>query len=85
MQAGSERVKDTKASNDMLKEASNINRSLFTLGKVVACLFPCARCCFCLRLRYRTLMPSAGDCSYMLPVTCAQRPPLRPVCIEEVV
>ena len=33
-QAGSERVKDTKTSNDTLKEASNINRSLFALGKV---------------------------------------------------
>ena len=34
MQAGSERVKDTKAEKGMLKEASSINRSLFTLGKV---------------------------------------------------
>ena len=35
--AGSERVKDTKASGEMLKETSSINRSLFTLGKVRAC------------------------------------------------
>lgn len=34
MQAGSERVKDTKAEKGMLKEASSINKSLFTLGKV---------------------------------------------------
>lgn len=33
-QAGSERVKDTKAEKGMLKEASSINKSLFTLGKV---------------------------------------------------
>lgn len=33
-QAGSERVKDTKTSNGMLKEAGSINLSLFTLGKV---------------------------------------------------
>ena len=32
-QAGSERVKDTLTSGDTLKEASNINRSLFALGK----------------------------------------------------
>ena len=35
--AGSERVKDTKASGEMLKETSSINRSLFTLGKVGSC------------------------------------------------
>ena len=34
VQAGSERVKDTKAEKGMLKEASSINKSLFTLGKV---------------------------------------------------
>lgn len=33
-QAGSERVKDTKTSNGMLKEAGSINKSLFALGKV---------------------------------------------------
>jgi Kinesin motor domain len=32
--AGSERLRDTKSSGEMLKETSNINRSLFTLGKV---------------------------------------------------
>lgn len=31
--AGSERLRDTKSSGEMLKETSNINRSLFTLGK----------------------------------------------------
>lgn len=36
LQAGSERVKDTKAEKGMLKEASSINKSLFTLGKVCA-------------------------------------------------
>ncbi|CAL5224582.1 g7289 [Coccomyxa viridis] len=36
--AGSERVKDTKAEKGMLKEASSINKSLFTLGKVISAL-----------------------------------------------
>ena len=34
--AGSERLKDTKSAGEMLKETSSINKSLFTLGKVVA-------------------------------------------------
>lgn len=33
--AGSERVRDTKAAASMLKESTAINRSLFTLGKVL--------------------------------------------------
>mgnify|MGYP002775912778 CR=1 FL=1 len=32
--AGSERLKKSRSSGDMLKETGNINRSLFTLGKV---------------------------------------------------
>lgn len=32
--AGSERLRDTHSTGDMLKETSQINRSLFTLGKV---------------------------------------------------
>ncbi|KAK9804731.1 hypothetical protein WJX72_002675 [[Myrmecia] bisecta] len=36
--AGSERVKDSKSTGDMLKETSSINRSLFTLGKVISAL-----------------------------------------------
>eukprot|EP00249_Psilotum_nudum_P005033 c18522_g1_i1 orf=330-641(+) len=36
--AGSERLKKTRSSGDMLKETGNINRSLFTLGKVIAAL-----------------------------------------------
>ncbi len=32
--AGSERLKDTKSAGEMLKETANINKSLFTLGKV---------------------------------------------------
>lgn len=32
--AGSERLKETKSQGDMVKECGNINRSLFTLGKV---------------------------------------------------
>ncbi len=41
--AGSERQKDTRSEGQTLKEAQNINKSLFTLGKV-----RCARCrCKC--------------------------------------
>ena len=36
--AGSERVKETKSENETLKETANINRSLFTLGKVISAL-----------------------------------------------
>lgn len=32
--AGSERLKETKSAGEMLKETANINKSLFTLGKV---------------------------------------------------
>ncbi len=34
--AGSERLKETKSVGDMRKETANINRSLFTLGKVIS-------------------------------------------------
>ena len=34
--AGSERLKETKSAGEMLKEKANINKSLFTLGKVIA-------------------------------------------------
>lgn len=37
--AGSERLKETKAKEEhMVKEAGNINKSLFTLGKVISML-----------------------------------------------
>lgn len=36
--AGSEKVKDSKVQGAMLKEASNINKSLLTLGKVISLL-----------------------------------------------
>lgn len=36
--AGSERVKDTGAAGGTLKEANSINKSLFTLGKVISSL-----------------------------------------------
>jgi kinesin family member 12 len=37
--AGSERLKETKSTGDqMMKETGNINKSLFTLGKVIAML-----------------------------------------------
>ncbi len=36
--AGSERLKETKSKGEMLKETGNINRSLFTLGKVISSL-----------------------------------------------
>jgi hypothetical protein len=33
--AGSERLKESKSQGDMIKETGNINKSLFTLGKVI--------------------------------------------------
>ena len=37
--AGSERLKETKSTGDaMIKETGNINKSLFTLGKVISML-----------------------------------------------
>lgn len=36
--AGSERLKETKNSGKMMKEAQQINKSLFTLGKVISIL-----------------------------------------------
>jgi len=32
--AGSERLKESKSNGEMVKETGNINKSLFTLGKV---------------------------------------------------
>lgn len=36
--AGSERLKESKSKGEMLKETGNINKSLFTLGKVISAL-----------------------------------------------
>jgi hypothetical protein len=36
--AGSERLKESKSQGDMIKETGNINKSLFTLGKVISSL-----------------------------------------------
>ena len=57
--AGSERLKDTKSAGEMLKETANINKSLFTLGKV--CLATLTFCCSLLCCKMRcvscSLMP----------------------------
>lgn len=36
--AGSERLKESKSAGEMAKETANINKSLFTLGKVIKAL-----------------------------------------------
>ena len=36
--AGSERLKESKSQGEMVKETGNINKSLFTLGKVISSL-----------------------------------------------
>lgn len=36
--AGSERLKESKSQGEMIKETGNINKSLFTLGKVIQSL-----------------------------------------------
>ncbi len=36
--AGSERLKESKSQGEMIKETGNINKSLFTLGKVIKTL-----------------------------------------------
>ena len=36
--AGSERLKESKSQGGMIKETGNINKSLFTLGKVIKSL-----------------------------------------------
>eukprot|EP00919_Chromeraceae_sp_WS-2016_P032903 GHVR01077733.1.p1 GENE.GHVR01077733.1~~GHVR01077733.1.p1 ORF type:complete len:133 (+),score=0.90 GHVR01077733.1:701-1099(+) len=36
--AGSERLKESRSQGDMIKETGNINKSLFTLGKVIKSL-----------------------------------------------
>ncbi len=36
--AGSERLKESESQGEMVKETGNINKSLFTLGKVISCL-----------------------------------------------
>jgi len=36
--AGSERLKESKSQGEMVKETGNINKSLFTLGKVIKSL-----------------------------------------------
>jgi hypothetical protein len=44
--AGSERLKKSRSSGDMLKETGNINRSLFTLGKVINIIYEMLLLCW---------------------------------------
>lgn len=73
--AGSERLKETKSQGEMAKETANINKSLFTLGKVIKALSD--RKVKTPYIPYRDskltmlLMDSLGGTSKALMVACA--------------
>jgi hypothetical protein len=73
--AGSERLKESKSQGEMAKETANINKSLFTLGKVIKALSD--RKAKALYIPYRDskltmlLMDSLGGTSKALMVACA--------------
>lgn len=74
--AGSERLKETKSKGVMLKETGNINRSLFTLGKVISCLSDAGKDKSAKHIPYRDskltmlLMDSLGGKSKALMIAC---------------
>ncbi|PRW61495.1 kinesin motor catalytic domain [Chlorella sorokiniana] len=71
--AGSERLRDSKSAGETFKETTNINRSLFMLGKVIAALADGAQGA---RVPYREskltklLMDSLGGSSLSLLIAC---------------
>lgn len=74
--AGSERVKETKSSGGMLNETKNINKSLFTLGKVISSLGDKKNNALKPHIPYRdskltmVLMDSLGGSSRAIMIAC---------------
>lgn len=74
--AGSERLKDSKSEGAMLKETTNINKSLFVLGKVISCLAEKETTGVTSHIPYRDskltklLMDSLGGCAMALMIAC---------------
>ena len=75
--AGSERLKETKSTGDqMMKETGNINKSLFTLGKVISMLSSPEKKINQAYIQYRDskltmlLMDSLGGTSKALMIAC---------------
>ena len=74
--AGSERLKDSKSEGAMLKETTNINKSLFVLGKVISCLADKETSGVLSHVPYRDskltklLMDSLGGCAMALMIAC---------------
>jgi len=74
--AGSERLKETKSSGGMLNETKNINKSLFTLGKVISALGDKKNRSLKPHVPYRdskltmVLMDSLGGASRALMIAC---------------
>jgi len=74
--AGSERLKESKSEGTMIKETGNINKSLFTLGKVISMLAQPDKKLNAKYIPYRDskltmlLMDSLGGTSKALMIAC---------------
>ena len=74
--AGSERLKESKSEGTMVKETGNINKSLFTLGKVISMLAAPDKKLNAKYIPYRDskltmlLMDSLGGTSKALMIAC---------------
>lgn len=80
--AGSERLKDSQSSGDVLKETTNINKSLFNLGKVISALaerYSSPECGTHIPYRdsvlTKLLMDSLGGSAFALMIACCSPAP----------